>query len=139
VFHFIDCEADATARTGTQVKTRSYGQLGGAGYEFLLKADMPGHAERIAAEPPSTRWPNRSSAGSRISCCCLASWLDHPRNRRARTEVDRIAGYEAITPGTSFVKISDLGKLKYGSKHFNVTADRTFRPAWRPWASTTTA
>src|SRR5260370_22735768 len=42
------------------------------------------------------------------------------------TEVDRIAGYEANYAGTSFVKISDTGKLKYGSKHFNVTADRTF-------------
>src|SRR5437867_2292621 len=37
VFHFTSCDADATARTGQQVKTRSYGQLGGAGYEFLLK------------------------------------------------------------------------------------------------------
>ena len=42
------------------------------------------------------------------------------------TEVDRIAGYEANYAGTSFVKIADVGKLKYGSKHFNVTADRTF-------------
>ncbi|HMJ84722.1 MAG TPA: DNA gyrase modulator, partial [Vicinamibacterales bacterium] len=45
VFHFTSCDADATARTGQQVKTRNYGQLGAAGYEFLLKADMPGHAE----------------------------------------------------------------------------------------------
>ena len=44
------------------------------------------------------------------------------------TEIDRIVGYEANYAGTSFVKISDLGKLKYGSKHFNVTADRTFPP-----------
>ena len=42
------------------------------------------------------------------------------------TEVDRIAGYEANYAGTSFVKISDIGKLKYGSPRFNVTADRTF-------------
>jgi TldD protein len=42
------------------------------------------------------------------------------------TELDRIAGYEANYAGTSFVKIADVGKLKYGSKHFNVTADRTF-------------
>ena len=41
---------EATARTGTQVKTRSYERLAGAGYEFLLKADLPGHAERVAAE-----------------------------------------------------------------------------------------
>ena len=41
------------------------------------------------------------------------------------TELDRIMGYEANYAGTSFVKISDIGKLKYGSKLFNVTADKT--------------
>src|SRR5262249_47425469 len=50
VFHFVNFEADATARTGTQVKTRSYAGMAGAGYEFLEKTDMVGHAERIAAE-----------------------------------------------------------------------------------------
>ena len=41
------------------------------------------------------------------------------------TELDRILGYEANYAGTSFVKLTDVGKLKYGSKLFNVTADRT--------------
>ena len=50
VFHFSNCSAAATARTGTQVKTRNYERAAGGGYEFLLKADLPGHAERIAAE-----------------------------------------------------------------------------------------
>ena len=40
------------------------------------------------------------------------------------TELDRILGYEANYAGTSFVKLSDVGKLKCGSKLFNVTADR---------------
>jgi TldD protein len=43
------------------------------------------------------------------------------------TEVDRIVGYEANYAGTSFVKLSDIGKLKYGSKHFNVTASKNDR------------
>src|SRR5262249_48006136 len=50
VFHFTSCEADATARTGSQVKTRTFERLGGAGYEFLLDANLPGRAEQIAAE-----------------------------------------------------------------------------------------
>ena len=41
------------------------------------------------------------------------------------TEIDRIVGYEANYAGTSFVKISDIGKLKYGSKLMNITADKT--------------
>src|SRR5215204_5989658 len=32
VFHFTNCSLEATARTGTQVKTRSYERLAGAGY-----------------------------------------------------------------------------------------------------------
>ena len=36
------------------------------------------------------------------------------------TEVDRIVGYEANYAGTSFVKIEDLGKLRYGSKLMNI-------------------
>ena len=39
------------------------------------------------------------------------------------TELDRIVGYEANYAGTSFVKLSDVGKLKYGSKLMNITAD----------------
>ena len=43
------------------------------------------------------------------------------------TELDRVVGYEANYAGTSFVKLSDVGKLKYGSKLFNITADKTDR------------
>jgi len=127
VFHFTSCDADATARTGQQVKTRNYGQLGAAGYEFLLKADMPGHAERVAAEAVEHSMAKPVERGLK-DLVLLPSHLGltiHEIVAHA-TEVDRIAGYEANYAGTSFVKIADLGKLKYGSKHFNVSADRTF-------------
>ena len=55
------------------------------------------------------------------------------------TELDRIVGYEANYAGTSFVKLSDVGKLKYGSKLFNVTVRQDAAPASARWASTTTA
>src|SRR5262245_27532315 len=127
VFHFIDCSAEATARTGTQVKTRSFERLGGAGYEFLLKADMPGQAERIAAEAVEHSMAKPVERGLK-DLVLMPSHLAltiHEIVAHA-TEVDRIAGYEANYAGTSFVKIADVGKLKYGSKHFNVTADRIF-------------
>jgi TldD protein len=101
--------------------------LGGAGYEFLLKADMPGHAERIAAEAVEHSMAKPVERGLK-DLVLLPSHLGltiHEIVAHA-TEVDRIAGYEANYAGTSFVKIADLGKLKYGSKHFNVSADRTF-------------
>jgi TldD protein len=43
------------------------------------------------------------------------------------TELDRVVGYEANYAGTSFIRLPDVGKLKYGSKNLNVTCDRTSR------------
>jgi TldD protein len=126
-FHFTSCEASATARTGTQVKTRTLERLAGAGYEFLVKADMPGKAEQIAAEAVEHSMAKPVGQGLK-DLVLLPSHLGltiHEIVAHA-TELDRIAGYEANYAGTSFVKLSDLGKLKYGSKHFNVNADRTF-------------
>ena len=127
VFYFTSCEASATARTGTQVKTRDFESVAGAGYEFLLAADMPGKAEQIAAEAVEHSMAKPVGQGLK-DLVLLPSHLGltiHEIVAHA-TEVDRIAGYEANYAGTSFVKLSDLGKLKYGSKHFNVSADRTF-------------
>ena len=127
VFSFTSCDVDAIARTGTEVKTRNYGVLGAAGYEFLVKADLPGNAERVAAEAVEHSMAKPVERGLK-DLVLLPSHLGltiHEIVAHA-TEVDRIAGYEANYAGTSFVKIADLGKLKYGSKHFNVSADRTF-------------
>jgi TldD protein len=40
-------------------------------------------------------------------------------------ELDRVYGMEAAYAGTSFLSPSDLGSLRYGSEHMNVTADST--------------
>ena len=127
VFHFTNCNLDATARTGSQVKTRSYERLAGSGYEFLAQVDLPGNAERVAAEAVEHSMAKPVGQGLK-DLVLMPSHLGltiHEIVAHA-TEVDRIAGYEANYAGTSFVKIADVGKLKYGSKHFNVTADRTF-------------
>ena len=41
------------------------------------------------------------------------------------TELDRVYGTEASYAGTSFLHAADLGSLRYGSEHMNVTADST--------------
>ena len=127
VFHFTNCNLDATARTGSQVKTRSYERLAGSGYEFLAQVDLPGNAERVAAEAVehSTAKPVGHGLKDLVLMPSHLGLTIHEIVAHA-TEIDRIAGYEANYAGTSFVKIADVGKLKYGSKHFNVTADRTF-------------
>ena len=68
----------------------------------------------------------------------LARDADDSRDRRARHRARSHLGYEANYAGTSFVKISDLGKLKYGSKLFNVTADRTIPKGVATWVMTMT-
>ena len=52
-------------------------------------------------------------------------WLTIHESIGHPTELDRMLGYEANFAGTSFAKVSDLGKLKYGSPLVNVVADRT--------------
>ena len=127
VFHFANCSAAATARSGQQVKTRNYERVAGAGYEFLTKCDLPGQADRIASEAVEHSKAKPVGQGPK-DLVLMPSHLAltiHEIVAHA-TELDRIAGYEANYAGTSFVKISDLGTLKYGSPKFNITADRTY-------------
>jgi TldD protein len=51
-------------------------------------------------------------------------WLTIHESIGHATELDRILGFEANYAGTTFVKVSDLNTLQYGSKLLNVTADR---------------
>ena len=84
------------------------------------------NADRIAAEAVEHAMAPSVTAGLKDiimtpshSMLTIHEIIGHP------TELDRILGYEANYAGTSFIKLTDVGKLKYGSKMFNVTADRT--------------
>jgi TldD protein len=126
--YYTTASCSATARNGGQVKTRTYsGDSSSVGYEHVTKTDMLGHAERVASEAVEFAAAKPVTAGLK-DLILLPSHLQltiheiiaHP------TELDRIVGYEANYAGTSFIGIKDLGKLKYGSKHFNIVADRTY-------------
>ena len=41
------------------------------------------------------------------------------------TELDRALGWEANSAGTSFLKLADTGKLRFGARIVNLVADRT--------------
>jgi TldD protein len=96
------------------------------GWEVAEDAKMLENAERIAAEAVefTTAKPIDMGLKDLILTPSHAMLTIHEIVAHA-TELDRIMGYEANYAGTSFVKLSDLGRLKYGSKLFNVTADRT--------------
>ena len=116
-----------TARKDDATRTRTFtGVLMTGGWEVAEAAQMLENAERIAAEAVefTTAKPVDMGVKDLVLTPSHAMLTIHEIVAHA-TELDRIMGYEANYAGTSFVKISDLGKLKYGSKLFNVTADRT--------------
>jgi TldD protein len=121
---------NVTAKVGDVTKTRNYnGVAGTAGWEIAEECDFLDVAEQVAQDAVElcTAKP-LGAAGLRdlILSPSHAMLTIHEIVAHA-TELDRIVGYEANYAGTSFVKLGDLGKLKYGSKHFNITATKTDR------------
>jgi TldD protein len=116
-----------TARVGDVTRTRQYpGVAGTAGWEIAEDCDFPQMAEKIATDAVEmcTAKPLGASGLKDLILWPSHAMLTIHEVVAHATEVDRIVGYEANYAGTSFVKLSDLGKLKYGSKHFNVTASK---------------
>lgn len=122
---------EATAVGGGEVERRSYpnsmgGQSGTRGWELVQELDLPGHAGEIRDQARALLsapvCPSTTTTvildGSQVALQVHES-IGHP------TELDRVLGMEASFAGTSFIKISDLNKLKYGSEIVNVTADAT--------------
>jgi TldD protein len=115
-----------TAHRNGETRARTYtGEMMTGGWEIVERAAMLENAERIAAEAVEfcTARPVEMGIKDLILTPSHAMLTIHEIVGHA-TELDRILGYEANYAGTSFIKVSDLGKLKYGSKLFNVTADR---------------
>jgi TldD protein len=116
-----------TARKNNETRSRTFtGVPGTGGWEIAESAGLIENAERIAAEAVEfcTAKPIDMGVKDLVLMPSHAMLTIHEIVAHA-TELDRIMGYEANYAGTSFVKVSDIGKLKYGSKLFNVTADRT--------------
>ena len=118
---------NVSVRKDGVTKTRNYIAVPKTGgWEVVTESDMLASAERVAAE--AVEMTTAKPAGMGLKDLVLmpshAMLTVHEIVAHA-TELDRILGYEANYAGTSFVKLTDVGKLKYGSKLFNVTADRT--------------
>ena len=119
-----------TARVGDVTRTRNYpGEAGSGGWEIAEASDFLAVADKVAQDAVDlcTAKPLGASGLRDLILSPSHAMLTIHEIVAHATELDRIVGYEANYAGTSFVKLSDLGKLKYGSKLFNVTADRTSR------------
>jgi TldD protein len=109
-----------------ELQSRSYGDYGQMGYEFVNDLDFMSHAPRIAeevamllaAEPCPEERATVILDGNQMVLQVHES-CGHP------TELDRVLGTEASYAGTSFMTIDKLNKLKYGSDIVNIVADAT--------------
>jgi TldD protein len=116
-----------TAKVGDVTKTRNYpGAPGTGGWEIAEATDFLDVAEKVAndAVEMCTAKPLGSSGLRDLILSPSHAMLTIHEVVAHATEVDRIVGYEANYAGTSFVKLTDIGKLKYGSKHMNITASK---------------
>jgi TldD protein len=118
---------NVSAKVGDVTKTRAFvGVPKTGGWEVAEESGMLENAERIANEAieMTTAKPLGMGLKDLVLTPSHAMLTIHEIVAHA-TELDRVLGYEANYAGTSFVKLSDVGKLKYGSKLMNITADRT--------------
>jgi TldD protein len=119
-----------TAEVGGETRTRNYpapAMMGG--WEVAEESGLLEAAERVAHEAVElcTAQPLGSPGMRDLVLSPSHAMLTIHEIVGHATELDRIVGYEANYAGTSFIRLEDVGRLKYGSEHFNVTADRNGR------------
>jgi TldD protein len=121
-----------TAKRGDVTRSRSLEIPGGTGGWELVEEDrMKSSVDRLVDEAIEQADAKPMTPGTKdliLAPNHLALTI-HEIVAHA-TELDRVMGYEANYAGTSFVKVTDVGKLKYGSKLFNISGDKV-RPGGR--------
>jgi TldD protein len=128
----VTCGAgiSCTAIHRGEVQHRSYpcprGHWAQAGLEHVYALDLAVHAPRVAEEslqllsaPDCPDGRHTVIIGGHQLALQIHESVGHA------LELDRVLGYEAAYAGTSFVRPSDVGSLRYGSELMNVTADPT--------------
>jgi TldD protein len=113
------------------VQLRAYpslhvGSSAQAGWEYVeslgLETEAPRVAEQAAALLRADECPSKVTTvviDAEQMQLQVHESVGHP------TELDRVYGTEAAYAGTSFLHPDDLGSLRYGSEHMNITADAT--------------
>jgi TldD protein len=113
-----------------ETQRRSYpafrGQYGTRGWELVRSLDLPGHAERIAAEAQELLTaPLCPSGETTLLLGGEQMSLQIHESVGHAIELDRILGWEAAYAGTSWLDLARLGSLRFGSELMNITIDPT--------------
>jgi TldD protein len=133
VQELVECGGgiEVLAEADGQVQVRSYpsahgGSSAQAGWEYVESLDLPGEGPRMAEQAvallkadPCPSAVTTLVIDTEQMALQVHESVGHP------TELDRVYGTEAAYAGTSFLKPSDAGSLRYGSAKMNVTADPT--------------
>ena len=131
---FVECGGgiDALAvSTDGRVQNRSYpsahgGSSAQTGWEFVEGLGLDREAPRVGEEAAALLTAPACPSGiTTIVVDAEQMVLQVHESVGHPTELDRVYGTEAAYAGTSFLKAGDLGSLRYGSEHMNITADPT--------------
>jgi TldD protein len=122
---------DALAARDGITQIRSYPSAHGgvsaqAGWEFVESLGLEGEAPRVGEQAAALLRADRCPSGiTTVVIDAEQMQLQVHESVGHPTELDRVYGTEAAYAGTSFLKPDDLGSLRYGSEHMNITADST--------------
>jgi TldD protein len=120
--------ATAVGERETQRRSHpsAFGHFGTRGYELIRSFELPENAERLAVEARALLTAPECPAvttdlilGSEQMALQIHESVGHA------VELDRILGWEAAFAGTSWLDLSKLGSLRYGSDLMTITADAT--------------
>ncbi|GIE79560.1 peptidase C69 [Actinoplanes philippinensis] len=131
--HIRECGAGVTAIAigDGEVQRRSWpshrGQFGTRGWELVEEIDLVGNAPRMAQEARALLTaPLCPSGETTLVLGGEQLALQIHESVGHAIELDRILGWEAAFAGTSWLDLSRLGSLRYGSELMNITIDPTF-------------
>jgi len=129
-FFFISTDFNVTAQNGPIVQRRSdngsFARSHQAGLE-VLERDIVLQRAKIIAEQALELLdaPDCPTETTKLLLAPDQMLLQIHESIGHPLEIDRILGDERNYAGSSFVKLSDFGKLQYGSKLMNITYDPT--------------
>src|SRR5438552_6343602 len=131
--HIRECGAamSATAVGESETQRRSYpgirGQYGTRGWELVRELDLAGNAPRIAEEARALLAADAcpSFAATDLILGSEQMALQIHESVGHAVELDRILGWEAAFAGTSWLDLTKLGSLRFGSDLMTITADAT--------------
>ncbi|WP_045746039.1 TldD/PmbA family protein [Actinoplanes rectilineatus] len=131
--HIRECGAGVTAMAfgDGEIQRRSWpshrGQFGTRGWELVEEIDLVGNAPRMAQEARALLTaPLCPSGETTLVLGGEQLALQIHESVGHAIELDRILGWEAAFAGTSWLDLSRLGSLRYGSELMNITIDPSF-------------